>query len=458
MKVCIIGAGTYGSYTAYLLASKFPNIQITMLEVGDSIIKTEDEIGFLSFNKGSSYSGLKKGRFFGFGGSSVKWGGQLLMYSKNDFISPGQYLKDIVTLNEKYKYEVHSRFGLENTYEEKKVSELLYTKEGIWLSYFNRNLFKYFRIKKNKRITIIPNARVVKIEVEGKRVVRIQYIKDNKLMDTTSDFYFLTAGAFESNRILLNSDLINSKELKFSDHLSQKVFKIKNSTFIGKEDFAFKIKGTSLITKRFIGEIDNISFFAHPIFNSEFKFFLCLKKILFNHEISFSDLGSVLADIPHAMAFIYSFVFKRKLYVHTGEWYIQLDIENQINSGRMKLSDINDRFGQAAVDIHFESSKKTDEIFAKAKDIIRIHLEKNNVDFEDFEDITHTEKYEDTYHPFGMMSDFSSVNEYFTLFENMLVINTGILPRAGSINSTAAVFPIIEEYVNSYFLIQSPNL
>ena len=30
-------------------------------------------------------------------------------------------------------------------------------------------------------------------------------------------------------------------------------------------------------------------------------------------------------------------------------------------------------------------------------------------------------------------------------FDNMLVVNTGVLPRAGGINSTCAVLPLVEE-------------
>ena len=59
------------------------------------------------------------------------------------------------------------------------------------------------------------------------------------------------------------------------------------------------------------------------------------------------------------------------------------------------------------------------------------------------------EKYADVYHPFGMFCDFNSVEDYFQRFENMLVVNTGVLPRAGGINSTCAVLPLVEEYVNN---------
>jgi hypothetical protein len=33
----------------------------------------------------------------------------------------------------------------------------------------------------------------------------------------------------------------------------------------------------------------------------------------------------------------------------------------------------------------------------------------------------------------------------------MLVVNTGILPRSGGINPTAALLPIIDEFINEKF-------
>lgn len=88
----------------------------------------------------------------------------------------------------------------------------------------------------------------------------------------------MVAGAFESNRILLNSNLLENIRVKFSDHLSQKDFKISNTTQIGNQDFKFLINKSSLITKRIVGEIDGISYLADPVYNSEFGFFKILKK------------------------------------------------------------------------------------------------------------------------------------------------------------------------------------
>ena len=48
-----------------------------------------------------------------------------------------------------------------------------------------------------------------------------------------------------------------------------------------------------------------------------------------------------------------------------------------------------------------------------------------------------------------MLCDYKRADDYFTHFDNMLVVNTGVLPRAGGINSTGAVMPLIDEYINN---------
>jgi hypothetical protein len=450
MKVAIIGAGAYGSYIAHLLTAKFPESEIHIYEVGDSSSKTEDRIGYLSHILNAPYNALSKGRFFGYGGASVKWGGQLLTFSQNDFKNPTPFMKDIVEINEKYKDIVLSKFKLTNNKKEERLTEQLFTKTGIWLGYFNRNLFRFFKIKKEKQITLFPNSRVTKLLLEGKLVKGFEYIHNGNLQITNGyDYYFLAAGAFESGRILLNSHVTNNNYLSFSDHLSQKAFKIKSGTKIGITDFSFGVKGTSLITKRMIGEINGISFFTHPIFNSEFPFFQNLKKLLFGRQFTIKLFAEILKDIPSCIAFAWNMFIRKKLYVYKNEWYLQIDIENPVDSGKITLSEDKDLFGESGLNIDFTLGKDTDELFNKAKEIVKDYLDKNNVVYEPVNEVTNVEKYEDTYHPFGIYADFSSVEDYFTRYSNMLITNTGILPRAGGINSTCAVFPLIEEYIES---------
>ena len=90
--------------------------------------------------------------------------------------------------------------------------------------------------------------------------------------------------------------------------------------------------------------------------------------------------------------------------------------------------------------------------FLNSDDLYKIKLsclDENHVKYNLIDDEVHVEKCEDAYHPFGMfLSESKSLDDYFNHFSNMLVLNTGILPRTGGINSTASVFPLIEEYVS----------
>jgi Choline dehydrogenase and related flavoproteins len=449
-KICVIGSGAYGSYICNLLNEKYPHEEVFLYEVGNESIKDENGIGYLSRIK-TQYTGLQKGRFFGLGGASVKWGGQLFTFSDNDFFQPAPFLKDIVDINIKWKNKIFSRFQLKNDYPEIRISESLYTKTGIWLGYFNRNLFKYFKVYKLQQVNVLTNRRVVKLLMDDKKNVSgIEFLYKGELFTRSYDYYFLATGAFESARLMLSSGLVKASTLPFSDHLSQRVFKIKSGTLIGnKVDFSFKVKGTSLITKRIVGEVDGVSFFCHPIYNSDFPFFQNFKKLLFGQVLSLNLIKSIVRDIPSSIAFAWDFFIKKQMFVYRNEFYFQIDIENPFDSGSISLINDRDKFGEKGVEVDFTVDQKTEDLFKKAKSLIREYLDANHVVYEELKEETQVEKYEDTYHPFGIYSDFDSANDYFHRFENMLITNTGILPRAGGINSTCAVFPLIEEYIEN---------
>lgn len=447
-KIAVIGSGAYGSYTINALLENNPNAEITLFEVGDSDIKNEKQIGYRTNILKRNYLATSKGRFFGYGGATNKWGGAILLFTKNDFKNCKGFLKDVVSLDEKYKETVYTKFGFKNRFEEHVINSDLFTKQGIWLGYFRRNLFKYFKIDKRKQVHIESNARVVKFNIVENEIVSVEYIKDGEKKTASFDQYYLTAGAFESHRILLNSGVsLGNNTFKFSDHISQKVFKIYGDTKIGDDEFAFRISGTSFITNRIIGEVDGYSFFANPIYNSDFPFFQNLKKLLFKGQLSFNLLLSTFKDIPSCFGFLWNALVKKRLYVYRGTWDIYIDLENPIENCNIKLSDQKDEFGEKALDLTFEVGKSASEMFVKAKKQVQDFLDANNVKYEVYTDKIEVEKAEDTYHPFGMFFNFNSVEEYYSKFDNMLVVNTGVLPHAGGINSTAAMFPLVEEYI-----------
>ena len=331
-----------------------------------------------------------------------------------------------------------------------RINSKLFTKTGIWLSYFHRNLFKHFKVAKNRKITIIPNCRVTKILTEGSEVVGFEYINDGHKKSARYDNYFLTSGAFESSRILVNSGIGHEKErMPFSDHLSQRAFKVKSGIKMGNIDFRFLVKGASLITKRFVGEVDGYSFYSQPICNEDFPFFRDLKKLLFGHKFRAGLILNIIKNIPSCVAFAWYMVVLKKMYVYNNEFYLQIDIEAPRESGKMTLNDEKDKFGEKSVDVDLTILPKTGELFAKARAIVKEYLDNNGVEYEELPFSTTAEHYEDVYHPFGMFCDFESIEDYFSHFNNMLVVNTGVLPRAGGINSTCAVLPLVEEYINN---------
>jgi hypothetical protein len=452
MNVCVIGAGTYGSYLINSIQEKYPDFKITLFDVGNSYIKSERDIGYYSFLKKSPYNGLSNGRWFGFGGSSTKWGGQLLTFSRNDFINPDQYLYDIVSLNIKHKEKILKRLGVFNPYTENKVCGDLFTKTGVWLSYFRRDLFKCFNVDKRKYVNIVSNARVIRIFVDDKRnVSKIHYKKDGCIHEGFFDHYFLASGAFEIARLLLNSNLIDSNKVLFSDHLSQRIFKISNGTVIGNEDFVFKVTGSSLITKRLIGEVNGYSFYAHPVLNTDFAFFQSLKSILFKNEFNLLNFKNLLFNVPDFIKFFYSILFKKRMYVLNNEWYMYIDIENPTSDSFVELSSEKDQFDEFGLNVHYSLGENTQVIYNEARDIVKKYLLDNDVSFHEYNETIKVENSEDIYHPYGMFSNFNSVKEYFNQFNNLFIVSTGVLPRAGGINPTAAVLPLIEEYFEKYF-------
>lgn len=452
MEIAVLGAGTYGSYVVNSLLQKYPEAHITLFDVGDKSIKSEKEIGFYSSLKRAMYKGLSDGRFFGFGGASDKWGGQLLTYSNNDFKHPNKFMQDIIILDMKDKDEMLAKFKIENKFPEHHISDELFTKTGVWLSALHRNFFHWFKINRRKQVTILSHCRIIKLESDnGKDIKAVTYLQNGQEQSRSFDYYFLTAGAFESARILLSSQLTDSDKVYFSDHLSQKVFKIKGSTKLGSEDFVFRMRGTSLITKRMIGEVEDYSFYIHPVFNLKFPFFESVKEVLFKHHFKLKYVWNIFRDIPNVIGFAWAVLVLRRMYVMNNEWYLYIDIENPTKDSYISLSKETDNLGVNGLDVYYNVDSNATKIYEQAKEIAIKYLNACHVKYEVLAEKINVQTCEDIYHPYGMFH-FQDMNDYFTHWNNMLVVTTGVLPRSGGINPTASMLPVVDEFINKTFI------
>lgn len=449
-KIAIVGSGAYASYAASVIYEVHPEYDVHIYEVGDKTIRSQDEMGLWSECTNRPYDALTKGRYFGFGGATAKWGGQILTFSDNDFANPSPYLKEIVELNKKYRKNIFDKVKINNDYPETKLDNGMFVKTGVWLDYFHRNLFKLFGVEKYKNVTLHPLCRVTKINVDGKKVVSFEYIEGGvKKTASDYDFIFLAAGAFEDTRIMMVSGLQDKTCVQFSDHIAKRIFNVKGSTKLGDVDMEFKISKFSFITKRIIGEQSGVSYFGYPAFNADYPFFQNLKKLLFGHKFSMAIVWAVLKDIPSAFLFAWRFFIQHRLYVYKNNWGLVLHMENPLGHGKVLLSDTLDKFGEKGISIDFSISPKSKAIFADVANKFDKLLTESGIEHYPAEDAVTTRKFEDEYHPFALYSDFASVDEYYNQFENMLVIHSGVLPRAGGINSTSAAFPLLEEFIRT---------
>ena len=160
IKICIIGCGTYGSYLLRCLSEKYgSDIEITVIEIGDEKIKDESEIG-LAAESGSARA-AQQGRYFGLGGTSARWGGQVLFFDERDNPLKQRDWDTIVDINNQYRQVVLQKV-LGNV---PKIDTLMtdkgQEKTGIWLKYAKRNMFKALNKSVIASANILKNQRVI---------------------------------------------------------------------------------------------------------------------------------------------------------------------------------------------------------------------------------------------------------------------------------------------------------
>jgi hypothetical protein len=451
--ICIVGAGTYGSYLVNAILESSPKTKIILIEAGDQHVKSEREIGFSSFLKKNSYNAASNGRFFGLGGTSEKWGGQLLFFSDNDCISDAS-MDSIKKMNSTYKERVLNRFFVRAPrLEERKIGGGLYIKSGIWLQYNKRNLFNFFQLSKKSNIELITNARVKKINLEGSKVNSVTIIKDGFERSICADSYYITCGALETMRLLAASDFFNLEEETkgFADHISTRCFSIpKLPPVICGHDFTYKFVGGSLVTSRIIGELDGVTFYMQPVFNEKFVFFQVLKNVLFKGKFSFVQFLMTGTQFLYLFPFVFNYFLKRQLYVYKN-WEINLDIEIDNSDNYINHSNRKDKFAINGIDIHFSVPQSTILKIEKAKSIIKALLIQEGLAFTEVDSNSSGLKLEDTYHPYKMYNQKSGLQERFNPADNLFVCHTGILDRAGGLNPTAVLFCMLEDHVDRYY-------
>ena len=86
VDVCIAGAGIAGLVLAEALIGS--GLRVALLEAGGKTLEARSQQLYTVEMAGHPHSGASEGRFRTFGGSSTRWGGQLLSYTDDVFHPP----------------------------------------------------------------------------------------------------------------------------------------------------------------------------------------------------------------------------------------------------------------------------------------------------------------------------------------------------------------------------------
>lgn len=428
----VVGSGVYGSYMCKLLRDKYPKATISILDLSESSGLVAKDVSINDENISNlQYSALSRGRYFGWGGTAIRWGGQLFLFNKEDANRIGnEFIVQLAQLSEIYLRSIEKVLGLTGLGSIEGSVHGCSTRTGLWLRPDRRTL-KSFRLKETRHI-----GRLKRIVYTGDRIDYLEVKSKAHLKKLKAKYYFIGVGAFEHMRIFAQSGLA-PKSFSFGDHVSIRLFKSRAKLKIAGEEFAYQVEKFGLKTKRFVGFQEGRSYYLHPVFNDERGLVKTLKKVIINREIK--AIRSIFR-LPN-LVMIIRFVFNRKFDPSNVEdYYWNLDVENYCVNGGKIVNLKSDDFNKVILDYQNESilKKITQKTIEKYSFIEGSVPESMNVG-----------KYEDIHHPYGMIV-YDSVEDLLSLFKNGLALSTANLPSAGPINPTASLFPLLHHYVENY--------
>ena len=227
--VCVIGGGIAG----ILLASRLGQngIRVNLLEAGGLEFEERSQNFYRTEMFGQHHCGAFEGRFRTFGGSSTRWGGQLLPYT-DDVLHPDSRLGlpswpiDLSEL-EKYYEDVQEvmgvaplpfsddllqEFGCETPFQSSRV-RLRFSKCSPFV---RRNLSKTLgrECLTSKEVTIFTHANALSIDTNpgGDAALAVTASNYQGVKYTfTADRFAICTGTIEASRLLLASTQVCSK-------------------------------------------------------------------------------------------------------------------------------------------------------------------------------------------------------------------------------------------------------
>lgn len=239
-RFCIVGAGIAGLVLSQRLASK--GFEINLLEAGGLELEERSQDLYRAKMSAAEHTGTTLGRFRTFGGSSTRWGGQLLPYTA-DLFKPGDGSDAPEWPIEEAEiagyYESVQRIFHAGTlpFTEDLLKALgkgpspfsndLRLRFSKWAPFARRNLAQTIgrECLTNPRIHLFTHANVAELCASEGRITHARLLDyRGRSFEVAAEEFIVAAGTIESSRILLSSPTIPNCGEQFGqgfhDHVS----------------------------------------------------------------------------------------------------------------------------------------------------------------------------------------------------------------------------------------------
>lgn len=237
-QVAVVGGGTVGLFLAVTLARS--GVPVVVVEAGGTI-PDPAATGRTAVSVGRPYEGVRLGRSFGLGGTSVLWGGQLAELESSDLTSNGigwpLAFEELRRWYDDVYRALGIRVGTTDHYRTLFGKEKYDPADGVeryfthWLPQPNFAALFRKEITTDANPIVIVNAVAKDIAFEGGAARTLQASVEERLIQITADHFVFAAGTIETCRFFLTTQRLSHVPWKtspyigsyFQDHLAGKL-------------------------------------------------------------------------------------------------------------------------------------------------------------------------------------------------------------------------------------------
>jgi glycine/D-amino acid oxidase-like deaminating enzyme len=494
--VCVVGAGAAGIYVAHRLAER--GTRVLVLEAGGQRSVDGTALGIQTSLAGSTYRGASLGRAFGLGGTTRRWGGQLVPYLDGDAARAEPHLahawRHVVNVVARQSERVRSVLGLRQPAGPRsaagpfarvaarlRASGVELVASDI-LPFRRRDLSRLLRPRYPGRGAVdvclhaMVRAWVVSARDSGARIEALTVRAAGRDLEVRAPAFLLAAGALESARILLEIEAAlpvspfrgRSIGRGLSDHLSCTVARVpaRSAPAIG-EWFAPRFESGHLRSARLLEAGPPTASprgFFHFIFERQEPAFDLARQALeawqtrrwpelAAPELAARELGRSLGGLA---ALAWGRVVRARLHVPRGTpVHLQLDIEQAPCAGRgVSLGGERDGFDRRVARLDWDvSPADLAHAVAMAQRFARaFHGHARELsELELLDPIRLGLTPLDAFHPTGLCrlgaDDAAVVDLELRVrgLDNLWALSTGVFPSAGSANPVLGMLCLGEE-------------